>query len=110
MASDESPDRDEQDDAEAFDEETLGVGPTKRATFEELPDLLDVTSAVGDADDDAGLIAEDLDDDQVVEIEADADLADPEDDELAARGDEIAEGDGSDVDDLRPERTSARSV
>ena len=42
------------------------------------------------ADDDEALIAEDLDDDEIIAEEEDQTLADPEDDDLAARGDEIA--------------------
>jgi hypothetical protein len=93
MAIEDAPDTDtdDQDLAESFDEETLGVDGDRRETFEELPDLLDVTSAVGDADDDDALIAEDLDDDEIIDAEDDQTLADPEDDALAARGDEIAD-------------------
>ena len=53
----ESPDFDAQDNAEAFDETTLD-GQSQRGemrTFEELPDLLDVTQAEGDRDDDEAL-------------------------------------------------------
>lgn len=85
---------DDQDAAEAFDEETLGVGDDGRGTFEELPDLLDVTSAEGDEDDDDALIAEDMDDDEIIDAESEQVLADSEDDDLRARGDEIVE-DGS---------------
>ena len=55
-------------------------------TFEELPDVLDVTQAEGDADDDDALTAEDLTDDEIVELEQEDDP-----------------GDGRDVDDRRPE-------
>lgn len=46
---------DEQDQAEAFDEDTLdgddrAYNALEPRTFEELPDLLDVTRAAGDAD------------------------------------------------------------
>ena len=78
-------DNDDQAGAETLDEDTLGIEDDRRETFEELPDLLDVTSAEGDADDDDALIGEDLEQDQT--------LADPEDDDLAARGDEIADED-----------------
>ncbi|MGA0601134.1 hypothetical protein ACO2Q3_10575 [Caulobacter sp. KR2-114] len=88
---------DDQDAAEAFDEETLGVGDDGRGTFEELPDLLDVTAAEGDEDDDEARIAEDMDDDEIIDAEQDEVLADPEDDDLAARGDEYAENDTVDV-------------
>lgn len=42
-------------------------------TFEELPDVLDVTQVEGDADDDDALIAEDLDDDEIIALEREAD-------------------------------------
>ena len=83
-------DNDDQAGAETLDEDTLGIEDDRRETFEELPDLLDVTSAEGDADDDDALIGEDLDDDEIIDLEQDQTLADPEDDDLAARGDEIA--------------------
>ena len=82
--------RDDQDQSEVFDEDNQnldtpgGVGNDMR-TFEEMPDVLDVTSAVGDADDDAALIAEELDDDEIIALEADAELADFEDDDLEGR-------------------------
>ena len=57
MASD-LPDYDEQDQAEAFDEDVIGdegVGPSPdMRVFEELPDVYDVTRALGDADVDPG--------------------------------------------------------
>ena len=86
-------DNDDQAGAETLDEDTLGIEDDRRETFEELPDLLDVTSAEGDADDDDALIGEDLDDDEIIDLEQDQTLADPEDDDLAARGDEIADED-----------------
>lgn len=76
--------RDEQDGAEALDEDVVGKDGELR-TFEELPDVLDVTQAEGDADDDDALIGEDLDDDEIVELEQDNDP-----------------GQGRDVDDVRP--------
>ena len=93
-------DPDDLDPAEAFDEETLGVGDDGKGTFEELPDLLDVTAAEGDEDDDDAQIAEDMDDDEIVDAEQDQVLADSEDDDLAARGDEYAEDDSVDVDSI----------
>jgi hypothetical protein len=92
MAIDQTPDldgADDQDIAETLDEETLGIESNRRETFEELPDVLDVTSAEGDADDDAALIGEDLDDDEIIALEEDQPLADPEDDDLATRDDDI---------------------
>ena len=76
---------DEQDGAEALDEDVVGRDGELR-TFEELPDVLDVTQADGDADDDDALTAEDLTDDEIVELEQEDDP-----------------GDGRDVDDRRPE-------
>lgn len=76
---------DGQDGAEAMDDDTIGRDGEFR-TFEELPDVLDVTRAEGDADDDDALIAEELDDEEIVELEQDDDA-----------------GDGRDVDDVRPE-------
>ena len=76
---------DEQDGAEALDEDVVGRDGELR-TLEELPDVLDVTQAEGDADDDDALTAEDLTDDEIVELEQEDDP-----------------GDGRDVDDRRPE-------
>lgn len=76
---------DEQDGAEAPDEDVVGRDGEMR-TFEELPDVLDVTQAEGDVDDDDALIAEELDDAEIVDIERESDP-----------------GDGRDVDDERPE-------
>lgn len=86
----ETPEIEGQDHAEVFDEDSVnldevGARPTEMRTFEELPDVLDVTSAVGDADDDDARIGEELTDSEVIEMEADAALADPEDDDLAGR-------------------------
>ena len=76
---------DEQDGAETLDEDVVGRDGEMR-TFEELPDVLDITQAEGDADDDDALIAEDLDDDEIVALEREADA-----------------GDGRAVDDRRPD-------
>jgi hypothetical protein len=50
-------DDDPQDNAEVFDEDNLDLAAETgaRRTFEELPDLLDVTQADGDRDDDEAL-------------------------------------------------------
>lgn len=77
--------QDGQDGAEAMDDDVVGRDGEFR-TFEELPDVLDVTQAEGDADDDDALIGEDLDDDEIIELELEQDP-----------------GDGRDVDDKRPE-------
>ncbi len=97
-------DSDDQDLAETFDEETLGVGDDGRGTFEELPDLLDVTSAEGDEDDEAAQIAEEMDDREIVEADADQSLADDEDDDLAARAEEIVEDNSVDVESIPRDR------
>jgi hypothetical protein len=102
MASDIDGGWDDQDQSEVFDEdnqnadETGGPGNEMR-TFEELPDVLDLTSAVGDADDDAALIAEDLDDEEIIALESEAELADFEDDELAGRMPEAMDNDSLDL-------------
>ncbi|HEX5776293.1 MAG TPA: hypothetical protein VFX95_06400 [Caulobacteraceae bacterium] len=100
MAADVEGDWDGQDQSEVFDEDNQNLddagAPGEMRTFEELPDVIDVTSAEGDADDDAALIAEELDDDEIIRLESDAQLADFEDDELAARMPE-------DLDDDRPD-------
>ncbi|PHY17621.1 hypothetical protein [Caulobacter sp. BP25] len=76
---------DGQDGAEVMDDDVIGRDGEFR-TFEELPDVLDVTQAEGDADDDDALIGEDLDDEEIIELERDEDP-----------------GDGRDVDDERPQ-------
>lgn len=76
---------DEQDGVETLDEDVVGKDGELR-TFEELPEVLDVTLAVGDVDDDDALIAEELDDDQIIELEQDNDP-----------------GEGRDVGDARPQ-------
>ena len=76
---------DEQDGAEAMDDDVIGKDGEFR-TFEELPNVLDVTQAEGDEDDDDALIAEELDDDEIVDLEEEADT-----------------GDGVDDDDARPQ-------
>jgi hypothetical protein len=102
MATDIEGDWDDQDQSEVFDEDNQNLddagGPgNEMRTFEELPDVLDVTSAVGDADDDAALIAEELDDEEIIALEADAELADFEDDDLAGRMPEALDDDSLDL-------------
>lgn len=74
---------DSQDGAEAFDETVLDENEQlgEMRTFEELPELLDVTRADGDRDDDEGLA---LDADEFDENAIDDDDAE-EDDELNYR-------------------------
>ena len=68
---------DAQDRAEALDEDVVGLDGQRRV-FEELPDVLDVTRAKGDADDDDALIGEDIADAEIVERGRDKD-GDPDD-------------------------------
>lgn len=108
----ESPDFDGQDNAEAFDETVLDereqVGEMR--TFEETPDLLDVTSADGDRDEDEALAldADAFDPDAV----GDDDLED--DNELGYHAATAERED--DIDGLGPEdsfdedRLSARDI
>ena len=105
MAADVEGEWDGQDQSEVFDEDNQdlddpGAPGNEMRTFEELPDVFDATSAVGDADDDAALIAEELDDDDIIRLESDAELADFEDDDLAGRMPE--ELDDERTDDLDP--------
>jgi len=66
-------DSEDVDLAEAFDEDNQNLaGEGEMKTFEELPQVIDVTSAEGDADDDDALIGEDLDDDEIIALERDA--------------------------------------
>ncbi len=96
---------DEQDSAEAYDESNLDDSENlnEMRTFEELPDLLDMTSARGDRDDDeaVALDADEFDEEAIT----DADLED--DDELryrAAAGEDDDEDDGAfDEDQVDPD-------
>ena len=88
------PDYDEQDQSEVFDEDNTstldGAGASaERLTFEELPDVYDVTRALGDADVDEVRGAEDAD-----EID---------DEELEAIGDDLAYDDEAEDDTLDDE-------
>lgn len=89
MTPDMDNDWDGQDGAEVFDEDNQNLenGGDMR-TLEELPDVYDVTSAAGDDDDDEALIGEELDDEEIIGLEAEAAWADEEDDELAGRLDD----------------------
>jgi hypothetical protein len=92
-------DADPQDSAEAFDEDTLDLNEERNEmrTFEELPDLLDVTQAVGDRDEDeaVALDADEFDEDAI----DDDDLE--EDNELDYRA--STEEHEDDLDGLGPE-------
>lgn len=99
-------DYDAQDTAEVLDEDNqtpdmaraLGDDETN---FDTMPDVLDVTRAVGDEDEDEALIGEDLDDADIVRLsrESNQDDADKEDDDLRLRdADAYADEDGEDND------------
>lgn len=87
MAADVNGDFDPQDQAEVFDEDNTGGldDAGEMLTLEEMPDVLDVTSAAGDADDEVARIGEEMDDDEIIALEADAADADIEDDDLRGR-------------------------
>jgi hypothetical protein len=86
-------DFDQQDVAEVFDEDNTNLetdlysGRENPETLDEIPDVYDATRAVGDSDDEAGLIGEEMDDEEIVALEraSDQDDADLEDDDLVAR-------------------------
>jgi hypothetical protein len=71
-----TPDPDDQDQAETLDETNLTLDGDDIANFDNLPDVLDITSAVGDAGED-----EDADD----EIEDETDVEAGEDADLSPR-------------------------
>lgn len=98
-------DGDEQDQAETFDEDNFdasdpGFDTAEMRTFEEIPDVLDVTSRAGDDDDDEALIGEELDDDDIIEIELDSDATDIEDDDLRGRNPERYKAENGGLDDI----------
>ena len=78
-------DFDDQDQSEVFDEDNTNLdearifGGEDVETLEELPDVFDVTTALGDEDDDEALIGEDLDDQQIIDLEQDLDDEDDKD-------------------------------
>jgi len=72
-------DADDVDLAKAFDEDNQNLaGEGEMKIFEDLPEVLDVTVAEGDADDEDALIAEELDDDEIIALERES-LAETED-------------------------------
>jgi hypothetical protein len=103
----ETPDFDEQDGAEALDETNLdddaAIGGEAR-TFEELPDVLDVTQAEGDRDEDEAIAADA--DEFDPELVGDADTE--EDHELDYRA--ATEEHEDDLDGLGPEGVSDEGV
>lgn len=92
-------DADPQDGAETFDESLLDEREAmgEMRTFEELPELLDVTRAVGDRDDEEALAldADEFDEDAIDEDDLEAD------DELDYRA--ATEEHENDLDGLGPE-------
>lgn len=124
------PEFDEQDLAEVFDEDNTtaldGVGDgSEMATFEEMPDVYDVTTALGDADVDDVHAAEDADeldedeldgisddleyDDEAEDDTLDDDLEDePEDLEVFDDDDDLDEVD--DVDELEEDEADLEYV
>lgn len=104
MGADRDDGWDEQDQSEVFDEENQSLEGGEMRTLEELPDVLDVTRAAGDEDEDEALIGEELDDDEIIALEGEAIGADIEDDELRNRmpeafdDDAIGEGEAEEVD------------
>lgn len=70
---------DEQDQSEVLDEDNIEVESQRygergdESVFEALPDVLDVTQAIGDEDDDDAEIGEDLDDEELVALARDSD-------------------------------------
>jgi hypothetical protein len=102
---------DAQDMAEVFDEDTTNtelqqlMGPDSAEQAEDMVDNYDVTTAIGDSDDDDALIAEDLDDDEIIALAEGDDDDDLEDDETAERDPErlYHEGDLDRIEDMGPD-------
>src|SRR3569833_2098379 len=92
-------DRDDQDHSEVFDKTHTDVDGAEFRTFEETPDVLDVTQALGDTRDVRALDADEFDEDDLddEDLESDEDIDDTPRDELE---DEDEDNDyGEDVDD-----------
>jgi hypothetical protein len=105
-------DSDPQDSAESLDETNydLSEGTGEMRTFEELPDVLDVTQADGDRDDDEGLAldADEFDEDSVDDNDTEEDH---ELDYRAATAEREDDLDGQGPDDgYNEDRLSARDV
>jgi hypothetical protein len=105
-------DSDPQDGAESLDETNydLSEGVGEMRTFEELPDVLDVTQADGDRDDDEGLAldADEFDQDAVDDNDTEEDH---ELDYRAATAEREDDLDGQGPDDgYNEDRLSARDV
>ena len=88
-------DFDAQDRAEAYDEDNVTEGDERR-TFEEFDDVLDVTQALGDAEDDEALDAGDYDPDDLGddELEEDEDRV-----EMRVLSEDVEDTEGFDEDD-----------
>ena len=105
-------DADPQDGAEALDEDNLDLGEerSEMRTFEELPDLLDMTQAEGDRDDDEAMAldADEFDEDAF----GDADTEEDHELDLNAATEEREDDlDGQGPEDgFNEDRVSARSV
>ncbi len=106
---------DAQDTAEVFDEDNLSSDGARIAgrdglTFEEMPDVYDVTRAIGDDDDDEAVIGEDLDDSEIVSmsLDNDQDDADPEDDDLRLRDQDAYADEDADPTDLADDNRDER--
>jgi hypothetical protein len=110
MADADLPDFDEQDQAEVFDEDNTttleGAGSgSDMLTFEELPEVYDVTSALGDRDVDdvhRAQDADELDDEELEGIGDDLEYDDEAEDDLPDQLEDVAEDDEiiDDEDDL----------
>jgi hypothetical protein len=112
---------DDQDQAEVFDEDNTNLDEVRTfggedvETLEELPDVYDVTSALGDEDDDAALIGEDLDDQDIIDLEQDLDDEDDKDQDpefqdglAASSADEVELEYVGDLTDLAHARSAAQ--
>jgi hypothetical protein len=93
MASD-TYETDDQDQSEVFDEDNTDGDAAEFKTFEELPDLLDVTSAQGDAVDSEELDEADFDEDAIEDDEFEDD-----DEVVATDGYEETDEEDDDLDD-----------
>ena len=106
-------DYDGQDGAEVFDEDNTNLdeveysGKEDAEQLEDLPDVYDVTTAVGDRDDDKAVIGDDLDDEDIVTLASDDDDDDDdleEDDLVRSDGAQLkSEDDLDDVTDVGDE-------
>jgi hypothetical protein len=103
---------DAQDSAEAFDEDNLDLaeGRNEMRTFEELPDLLDMTQAEGDRDEDeaVALDADEFDEDAIGDADTEEDH---ELDYRAATGEREDDLDGQGPEDgYNEDRVAAGSI